>query len=62
VRGELIGALICGVKENAEAYAPDEIEALRNMASAVGHALDALRIRELEERVRMLEDAHHAPA
>ncbi|HLX26451.1 MAG TPA: PDZ domain-containing protein [Candidatus Cybelea sp.] len=57
VRGELIGALVCGNKERAEAYAPDEKEALRGMASAVGHALDALRIRELEERVRLLESA-----
>jgi len=55
VRGELLGTLVCGARENAEAYAPDEIEALRNMAAAVGHALDALRISELEERVRMLE-------
>jgi GAF domain-containing protein len=57
VRGELIGALVCGNKAEAEAYAPDEIEALRNMASAVGHALDGLRMRELEERVRLLEAA-----
>lgn len=55
VRGELTGALVCGDKTEAEAYAPDEIEALRNMASAVGHALDGLRMRELEERVRLLE-------
>ncbi|MGA7092792.1 MAG: GAF domain-containing protein, partial [Candidatus Cybelea sp.] len=57
VRGELIGALVCGNKEHAEAYAPDEIESLRNMAAAVGHALEALRVRELEERVRFLERA-----
>jgi hypothetical protein len=57
VRGELTGALVCGNKTEAEAYAPDEIEALRAMASAVGHALDGLRMRELEERVRILEAA-----
>jgi len=57
VRGELNGALVCGNKEYAEAYAPDEIESLRNMAAAVGHALEALRVRELEERVRFLERA-----
>lgn len=57
VRGELTGALICGNKTEAEAYTPHEIEALRSVASAVGHALDAVRIRELEERVRMLERA-----
>lgn len=52
--GELLGMLVCGNKADLEAYAPDEIEALRNMAFAVGHALDAVRIRELEERVRLL--------
>jgi hypothetical protein len=57
VRGALTGALVCGNKTEAEAYAPDEIEALRSMASAVGHALDGLRMRELEERVRILEAA-----
>jgi GAF domain-containing protein len=57
VRGELIGALVCGNKEHAEAYAPDEIQSLRNVAAAVGHALDGLRVRELEERVRFLERA-----
>ena len=57
VRGELIGALVCSNKEQSEAYAPDEKEALRNMAAAVGHALDALRVRDLEERVRLLESA-----
>ncbi len=57
VRGELIGALVCGNKTEAEAYAPDEIEALRNLALAVGHALDGLRMRDLEERVRSLEAA-----
>jgi GAF domain-containing protein len=62
VRGELLGALVCGNKEHAEAYAPDEIEALRSMASAVAHALDAVRIRELEERVRALEAASQSVA
>ena len=61
VRGELTGALVCGNKEQSEAYAPDEKEALRNMAAAVGHALDALRIRELEERVRLLESTQPSP-
>jgi hypothetical protein len=55
VRGELIGTLVCGTKEHAESYDPDETAALRDMASAVGHALDALRIRGLEKRLRELE-------
>ena len=55
VRGELLGALVCGNKEQGESYAPDEIASLRGMATAVGHGLDALRIRDLEERLRRLE-------
>jgi len=61
VRGELIGALVCGSKELGEAYDPDETAALRDMASAVGHALDAMRIRELEEQLRSLESARKTP-
>lgn len=60
VRGELVGALVCSGKELGEAYAPDETAALREMASATGHALDAMRIRELQERVAQLEVADHS--
>jgi len=62
VRGELIGTLVCGAKEQGEAYAPDETAALRDMASAVGHALDAMRIRELEDRVAQLETSVIRPS
>jgi hypothetical protein len=57
VRGELSGALVCGAKEQGESFAPDEMAALRELATAVGLALDALRIRELEERLKLLEAA-----
>jgi hypothetical protein len=55
VRGELAGTLVCGAKQQGESYAPDETAALRDMATATGLALDALRIRDLEERVKLLE-------
>jgi hypothetical protein len=52
--GELAGMLVCGTKIDDEAYAPDEREALGSIASAVAHALDALRIADLEATVRRL--------
>ncbi|HKE36350.1 MAG TPA: hypothetical protein VKB39_02910, partial [Candidatus Baltobacteraceae bacterium] len=42
VRGELIGALICGAKGDSEVYAPDESAALQALADGVGHALGHL--------------------
>jgi hypothetical protein len=41
-RGELIGALICGTKQDSEVYAPDESEALQSLADGVGGALSVL--------------------
>lgn len=38
-RGELVGALICGSKQDSEVYAPDESEALQLVADGVGSAL-----------------------
>lgn len=60
VRGDLIGALVCAGKEHGEAYAPDETTALQDLASAVGHALDAMRVRDLEARIAELETARHS--
>jgi hypothetical protein len=43
-RGELVGTLICGPKRDGEAYAPDESDALLELAHGVGtaiHMLDA---------------------
>jgi hypothetical protein len=39
VHGSLLGALVCGQKRNEEAYAPDEIDALRELTHGVGLAL-----------------------
>ena len=41
-RGQLVGALICGSKSDSEVYAPDEAEALQQLADGVGSALGAL--------------------
>ena len=41
-RGVLVGALICGNKQNSEVYAPDESEALQLLADGVGSALSLL--------------------
>lgn len=54
VRGELVGILICGPKTDDETYAPDEQAALASLATSVGHALDAIEIRELRRRLEAL--------
>lgn len=42
VRGRLLGTLLCGRRAGGEGYAPDEVEALSQLARAVASALDAL--------------------
>jgi hypothetical protein len=39
VHGNLSGALVCGQKRNEEAYAPDEIDALKELSQGVALAL-----------------------
>jgi hypothetical protein len=60
VRGELLGVLLCGPKTDDETYAPDERDALANLASSVGHALDAIQVRELRRRLDELAATHRA--
>lgn len=60
VRGEVTGMLLCGPKADDETYAPDEREALGAIASAVGQALDGLRINELQRTVDRLLSIHGA--
>ncbi len=48
VRGQLLGALVCGGKPLGESYAPDERSALEAMAAAVAHAYDALEVERLK--------------
>lgn len=54
VRGELLGILVCGNKADDETYAPDEEDALASLAAGVGHAVDAIEIRELRKRLEAL--------
>ena len=54
VRAELVGILVCGPKLDDETYAPDEQDALASLASSVGHALDAIEIRDLRRRLETL--------
>ena len=60
-RGRLLGAVVCGTKENSEVYAPDEYEALARLADGVGHALGLLSTqgedRALHEAVSELREA-----
>ena len=54
VRGELLGILVCGPKIDDDLYDPDEESALASLASSVGHALDAIEVRELRRRLQAL--------
>jgi hypothetical protein len=64
-RGHLVGALVCGPKADGDSYAPDESNALSELAHGVGTALDLLgdksrdnstivleRLAELSDRIR----------
>lgn len=52
VGGQLLGALVCGRRDNGESYAPDEIAMLRNVAHEVGAELHAIRARETAELLK----------
>jgi GAF domain-containing protein len=41
-RGRLVGTLICGARRDGEAYAPDEYDALVQLAHGVGTTFDTL--------------------
>lgn len=45
-RGRLIGALVCGPKQDGEAYAPDESAALVALARSLGGTLDILESKD----------------
>lgn len=44
-RGRLLGVLVLGERAGGEAYAPDEVEALAQLAHSLGAALDTLSLR-----------------
>ena len=54
-RGQLTGFLACGPKRSAESYAPDERDALVQIARGVATALDGVRLTALEQKVARLE-------
>jgi hypothetical protein len=54
VRGDVLGILVCGQKIDDETYAPDEEDALASLAAGVGHAIDAIEVRELRRRLEAL--------
>lgn len=62
-RGRLLGVLILGERAGGEAYAPDEVAALSQLAHGVGLALNALSVKPaasqqvLLEAIRALPDA-----
>jgi GAF domain-containing protein len=69
VRGELLGVLACGEKDNLETYAPDERATLGDLAHATGIAFDTIQTRALRDAVARviagdgdLEDLRRAQA
>ena len=52
--GELLGVLVCNAKRNEENYAPDERRTIAQVATSVGHAWSALRVKELERELERL--------
>ena len=53
---KLVGFLACGPKHGGEFYAPDEREALAEVARAIGITFDALRLASLEREVARLRE------
>ncbi len=53
-RGRVMGFLVCGPKSVNESYAPDERDALSQIARGVAAAFDSVRLAELEDENRAL--------
>lgn len=54
-RGRLVGALVVGPKRSGDSYAPDESDAIAQLAHGVGGALDALSLRNDDLRDALLD-------
>lgn len=54
-RGRLVGALVIGPKRSDDAYAPDESDAIAQLAHALGDALDVLSTKKDESRDALLD-------
>lgn len=62
VRGKVAGLLACGSKASSEPYAPDELDAIMQLATGVGLAYDALEVEALKrEAARILGQARAQP-
>jgi hypothetical protein len=59
--GKLTGFLACGPKMTAESYAPDERDALAEVARSVGMAFDGLRLLALEDENARLRAQYGTP-
>jgi PDZ domain len=62
VRGQVAGALICGLKLGGEPYAPDELDALGQMAHGVGLAYDALEFAALKTEIARIAGSENSIA
>jgi hypothetical protein len=56
-RGRLIGLLLMGERAGGEAYAPDDVEALSQLAHSVGAAMDSLSARTNDSEITSLLEA-----
>jgi hypothetical protein len=54
-RGQLVGALVCGPKTDGDSYAPDELNALSELAHGVGTALHLLEDRRQDDSHLVIE-------
>lgn len=55
-RGRLVGVLVCGAKSDGESYAPDEMDALAELAHRVGTSLELLGDRRDGDTQLVLEE------
>lgn len=53
-RGRLVGVLLMGERAGGEAYAPDDVQALSQLAHGVGAALDSLSVRAGDSEMTVL--------
>ncbi|MBV9271926.1 MAG: hypothetical protein JO165_12590 [Candidatus Eremiobacteraeota bacterium] len=57
-RGRLVGALVLGPKKSQESYAPDESDAIAQLAHGVAGAIDVLTLKDDHERSAVLDAIH----
>lgn len=60
-RGQLVGALVLGPKRSGEAYAPDESQAIQQLAYSVAAALDVIALKNEGERDAILDALRDLP-